>query len=70
MVLICQSEQTRERVKVSHVVVECIVINHLPDAGVYAPTGGLDLACYVQWHDRAPLRRKLSSVQFHLSAPT
>ena len=29
-VLICQSERTRERVKVSHVVVECRVINHHP----------------------------------------
>ena len=29
-VLICQSEPTGERVKVSHVVVECRVINHHP----------------------------------------
>ena len=28
--MICQSEPTRERVKVSHVVVECRVINHHP----------------------------------------
>ena len=30
--LICQSEPTREHVKVSHVVVECRVINHHPGA--------------------------------------
>ena len=28
--MICQSEPTRERVKVSHVEVECRVINHHP----------------------------------------
>ena len=32
-VLICQSEPTGERAKVSHVVVECRVINHHPRRG-------------------------------------
>ena len=30
MVLICPSERSRERVKVSHVIGECRVINHHP----------------------------------------
>ena len=34
-VLICQSEPTRERVKVSHVVVECRVVNHHPYTSTY-----------------------------------
>ena len=30
MVFICPSEPSRERVKVSHVIVECKLINHHP----------------------------------------
>ena len=50
-VFICPSEPSRERVKVSHVIVECRVINHHPylEPAIHFPNMGLSFQFLVLW---------------------